>query len=179
MMAMFGAPFAVGESAGHTTMGSSGRSSHLTHDVPVREKGRAGHALGWTLAAGGAAAAALVLAYSRVRVSGDSMRPTLEPGDRLLVRRVWRRSRVVAGDLVTVPDPRPGSAGRLLVKRVVSVEEGLVVLAGDNPEASTDSRSFGPVPGSSIRGRVLYRYAPAGRAGRPGPPAAPPVPLPG
>jgi type IV secretory pathway protease TraF len=41
-----------------------------------------------------------------------------------------------------------------------------VELRGDNPSQSTDSRSFGSVPLSSLRGRVVRRYAPAGRRGR-------------
>lgn len=95
----------------------------------------------------------------RVGVTGDSMRPTLEPGDRVLAVRV-RRAR--AGDLVVVRDPRRPE--RLLVKRAaVAGPDGVEVL-GDNPPASTDSRVFGPVP--AVWGRALYRYAPAARAGR-------------
>ena len=40
-----------------------------------------------------------------------------------------------------------------------------IVVRGDNPEASTDSRSFGPVPTSAVLGRVARRYAPSWRAG--------------
>ena len=34
---------------------------------------------------------------------------------------------------------------------------------GDDPANSTDSRHFGPVPGSAIRGRVRFVYLPAER----------------
>ena len=97
----------------------------------------------------------------RVEVAGDSMRPTLEPGDRLLVLR-GRRAR--PGDLVTVPDPR--DASRTVVKRVASVSGDGVVVRGDNPSQSTDSRSFGAVPAASVRGRVVYRYHPDHRRGQ-------------
>jgi len=103
---------------------------------------------------------AVVVRPRRVVVEGWSMEPTLTPGDRLLVLR--SRS-VHAGDVVAVRDPR--EPGRVLVKRVSAVLEDGVVLRGDNPEASTDSRSFGPVPSSSVLGRVVRRYAPAWRAG--------------
>ena len=43
-----------------------------------------------------------------------------------------------------------------------------VEVVGDDPGASTDSRTFGPVPVASVLGRAVYRYAPAGRSG-PGP----------
>ena len=92
------------------------------------------------------------------------MRPTLEPGDRVVCVRVgWRRVR--AGDLVALRDPRDG---RLLVKRVRSVDPatGAVVVAGDNPAASTDSRTFGAVDRRHLVGRAVYRYAPEPRRGR-------------
>ena len=89
------------------------------------------------------------------------MRPTLEPGDRLLAVRT-RRPRV--GDLVAVPDPR--QPARLLVKRVAARQGGMLDLRGDNPASSTDSRDFGPVPASAVWGRVVHRYGPAGRSGR-------------
>ncbi len=97
---------------------------------------------------------------SRVEVEGDSMLPTLLPGDRLVMLR-RRRPRV--GDIVAVTDPR--TPARTLVKRVAAVgAEGVTVL-GDNPAASTDSRLLGPVPAAAIRGRAVYRYLPDGRRG--------------
>jgi nickel-type superoxide dismutase maturation protease len=97
----------------------------------------------------------------RVEVAGDSMRPTLEPGDRLLVVP-WPWLRV--GQLVAVPDPR--QPDRVVVKRIGSVDSNGVSILGDNAAASTDSRTFGPVPRTSILGRAIYRYAPTSRAGR-------------
>ena len=99
----------------------------------------------------------------RVAVHGHSMRPGLEPGDRLLVLG-WGRTR--PGDLVAVADPRDSE--RVLVKRVTSVDAGdnRLTIAGDNPAASTDSRTFGPVDPGLVLGRVIYRYWPEGRRGR-------------
>ncbi len=115
----------------------------------------------------GAVGAFLARRIGRVEVDGDSMLPTLLPGDRLFVVR-GRRAR--PGDLVTVADPR--SPRRVVVKRVTEVGgrsrgDATAVLRGDNPGASTDSRTFGPVPLRSIRGRVVYRYFPEHRRGRP------------
>ncbi len=39
-------------------------------------------------------------------------------------------------------------------------------LRGDNPAASTDARSFGPVPDASVRWQAVMRYWPLSRAGR-------------
>ncbi len=111
----------------------------------------------------------------RVVVRNESMRPALEPGDRLLVDpRAYARAAPARGDLVVLPDPeRPD---RLLVKRVVgvagdadpgrgTVPAGHVTVAGDNP-AGRDSRRFGPVPLDRLAGRVWFRYLPAGRRAR-------------
>ena len=92
-----------------------------------------------------------------VVVDGESMLPTLEPGDRLLVLRLAPR----VGDVVAIDH-----AGLVKVKRVTAIDGSLVTVLGDNPSASTDSRTFGPVHRSTIIGRAVYRYAPRDRAGR-------------
>ena len=65
-------------------------------------------------------------------------------------------------------DPR-----RELIKRVAGVAQGRVTLRGDNPVASTDARTFGPVAAGNVRWRVIARYWPLNALGRlpPGPPA--------
>ncbi|HET7488802.1 MAG TPA: nickel-type superoxide dismutase maturation protease [Acidimicrobiales bacterium] len=106
-----------------------------------------------------AAVAAAAAVLRRVEVRGDSMLPTLAAGDRVLAVRGLRAR---PGDVVVVRDPRHPS--RLLVKRVAAVGPAGVEVVGDNGGLSTDSRVFGPVP--VAWGRVVYRYAPAARAGR-------------
>jgi nickel-type superoxide dismutase maturation protease len=113
-----------------------------------------------------ATAAALgVVAFAalstRVEVEGRSMSPTLLPGDRLLL---LRRGRIRPGDIVAAPDPRDHR--RRVVKRVGGVGAGGLDLRGDDPARSTDSRTFGPVPRSSVLGRAVWRYAPPDRTGR-------------
>jgi nickel-type superoxide dismutase maturation protease len=111
----------------------------------------------------GVAAAARLAGVRRVVVEGTSMLPTLAPGDRLVL---VRSGRPAPGDLVAVPDPRDRT--RLLVKRVAALDGDRVELRGDNPAQSTDSRSFGAVAVSELRGRVVRRYAPPGRRGQVG-----------
>ncbi len=98
-------------------------------------------------------------------VAGESMRPTLEPGDWLLVdpdgyvRRAPR-----AGELIVAPDPR--DPARVLVKRVAAVDlDGRLLLAGDDREASTDSRTFGAIEAGAVGGRAWFRVWPLGRFG--------------
>jgi nickel-type superoxide dismutase maturation protease len=107
-------------------------------------------------------ALAILVGVTRPRrfvVSGPSMLPTLRPGDRLLVARTGT---IRAGDLVIVRDPR--SLSHLVCKRVVTADARHIVVRGDNPDLSTDSRAFGPVPTEWVIGRVLRRYWPAADA---------------
>lgn len=101
--------------------------------------------------------------FSRVEVVGESMLPALAPGDWLLVDSgAYSGRRPRAGDILVVADPRDPS--RQLVKRVCSVHlRGRLWVEGDNASASTDSRHFGPIPDSSVRGRVVLRYWPSPR----------------
>ncbi len=115
------------------------------------------------------AATAWVVSRSvvRVEVVGSSMAPALAAGDRLVVLRrpgapqPWPSS----GAVVAVKDPR--DPRRILVKRVASVDRraGTLEVRGDATDASTDSRTFGPLTRSDLVGRAVYRYAPAGRSG--------------
>jgi signal peptidase I len=89
------------------------------------------------------------------------MLPALRPGDRLLVSG-WLGLRV--GDVIVSRDPE--ACSQFLIKRVASVgSNGDVVVAGDNPNVSRDSRAFGPLPRSLIVGRAFYRYLPPDRRG--------------
>jgi type IV secretory pathway protease TraF len=76
------------------------------------------------------------------------MRPVLHAGDLLLGLR-WFRPRV--GQIVVA------AMDRQLVKRIVRLKEDLVWLEGDNAEASTDSRDFGPVTRSSLEAVVVKK----------------------
>ncbi|MEX2458220.1 MAG: S26 family signal peptidase [Actinomycetota bacterium] len=90
-------------------------------------------------------------------VAGESMVPTLAPGSFVVATE---RGPVRPGAVVVV------ARGELeAVKRVASVEDGLVTVLGDNPEHSTDSREFGPVPAEAVRGVVRAVYWPPRRAG--------------
>jgi nickel-type superoxide dismutase maturation protease len=100
----------------------------------------------------------------RVQVEDGSMRPTLEPGDRLLVDSGAYRDRAPrTGEIVVLVDP--DAPERWLVKRVhaVEAETGAVDVRGDASESARDSRRFGPVPVASIVGRAYRLYFPPSR----------------
>jgi nickel-type superoxide dismutase maturation protease len=99
-----------------------------------------------------------------VIVRDESMRPSLEPGDRLLVDTGALRSRPPrVGEIVVLRDP--AEPERWLVKRVASVDRAraIVEVRGDATDRARDSRAFGPVPFDALVGVAYRRYAPADR----------------
>ena len=119
-----------------------------------------------------------------VKVEGDSMQPTYQPGDILLTLPMW--GTISQGDVVVFEQP---SGSQPLIKRVVGLpghapfekdqKSGLLAthtqswglardpaqglapehyfLIGDNPSSSTDSRQFGPVLKNRIHRRVVAK----------------------
>lgn len=98
--------------------------------------------------------AALGVNRSLVAVQGHSMLPTLWPDDKVLTVPSFARPR--PGQVVVVRDP--ADPGHLVVKRVHAVDGTGVDVRGDHPSVSTDSRTWGPLPPSAVRRRVLRRW---------------------
>ena len=117
--------------------------------------------------------AGIALAWVRLRpfrvvVKGESMTPTIGPGEFLLG---ITNGTVRVGSVVVIE--HPGRPGYEIVKRVAAGPRDRIGarelganeywVLGDNPAESTDSRSFGPVARSSVKGVVRARYWPASR----------------
>jgi nickel-type superoxide dismutase maturation protease len=86
-------------------------------------------------------------------IEGDSMSPTLNDGDTVLVDP---KGDINPGDIVLADHPYKTSV--TILKRVINIDaDGGVTLVGDNNAGSTDSRTFGPVSIKSIVGRVECR----------------------
>jgi nickel-type superoxide dismutase maturation protease len=85
----------------------------------------------------------------RVRVTGASMLPTLSDGEFVLVDPA-AAPRI--GQLVVAVHPQQDDL--LVIKRLIGRDEGGLVVASDNPEAGSDSRSWGPVPPDRLMGVV-------------------------
>ena len=91
-------------------------------------------------------------------VSGDSMRPGLRAGDRLLVD--YRRS-PAPGDVVVVRAPgRPLSVKRAAQRRPTELGEPGWWLLSDDPEHGTDSRTYGAVAEADVVAVVVMRIWP-------------------
>lgn len=104
--------------------------------------------------------------YGTVAVAGDSMSPTFEDGDWLVVE--WHKEQdesayLVGQILVIERESRPGI---YLIKRYIRSDGDRYWVEGDNP-LSIDSREWGPVSSQEILGRVLLRIRKANsRRGR-------------
>lgn len=91
----------------------------------------------------------------RMRVVGMSMEPTLHDGDYVLVDRGRRPE---AGELAVAAPP--GEPDLEVVKRVQRITEDQAFwLISDNPEDGVDSRRWGLVPSTRIRGRVTLNLS--------------------
>jgi len=93
----------------------------------------------------------------RFRVVGNSMLPLLKPGEEVLIDpEINQLQQPLIGDIVVVQHPREENLQ--LIKRVSWMSEEGFFLIGDNPQESTDSRSFGSVGLEQIVGRVTCRF---------------------
>ncbi|WUS75915.1 S26 family signal peptidase [Kribbella sp. NBC_01245] len=125
-----------------------------------------------------------------VDVQGPSMEPTLYDGDRVLVRRTPLAA-IRTGDLVVVARPSLpefAAAGPWVIKRVAAtageqippvirhswaendidfagafVPDGRLLLLGDNPARSGDSRHWGFTTGDAVLGVVTRSMRPPAR----------------
>jgi len=94
----------------------------------------------------------------RFRITGPSMIPLLKPGDEVLIDpKAYRTAAPRPGDIVVAQHPY--SPDLRLVKRIAKMtDDGRYYLEGDNPTASTDSRSFGPISPQQIVGQVTCQF---------------------
>lgn len=112
----------------------------------------------WFWLLGTLSLAVVALRPRAFRVAGDSMAPTLAHGTLVFTVRPLNRL-IRDGSVVTLADPREPS--RLLIKRVAARLDDLVDLRGDNPDASTDSRTFGLQRVTTLTGVLVLPRIPA------------------
>lgn len=90
--------------------------------------------------------------FSRFTVFGDSMLPTLKPGQDILVftwAYIFFQPKV--GDIVVIK-----VSDREMVKRIQNYHGRDIYVIGDNEKESTDSRNFGPINKSDVIGKVVF-----------------------
>lgn len=90
--------------------------------------------------------------YQQYRIEGDSMLPVLKNGDKVLARPP-KNLRV--GDIVVANHPFRLTP---IIKRITDFSTcGKLFLSGDNPQESTDSRTFGEIDRKDVLGKVICR----------------------
>ncbi|MCX6430119.1 MAG: S26 family signal peptidase [Actinobacteria bacterium] len=94
--------------------------------------------------------------FGTVAVAGDSMSPTYNDGDWLLVewRKGYEGARYLPRHVLVIE--RESRPGIFLIKRYVRAEGDRYWVEGDNPK-SIDSRDWGAVTEAEVVGRVLFR----------------------
>ncbi|QQG43004.1 MAG: S26 family signal peptidase [Candidatus Daviesbacteria bacterium] len=85
----------------------------------------------------------------RFTVLGNSMLPTLKPGQDILIFSWFINPK--AGDIVAIK-----MGGKEIIKRIQSLDDRLIFVMGDNEKMSTDSRHFGPIKKEEIIGQVIW-----------------------
>ena len=90
-----------------------------------------------------------------MRVKGCSMQPSLNPNDRVLVKR-WSPGHPLPLDQVVVIR-HPQRPELRLIKRLMRCENSKFWLEGDNPAESTDSRQLGWFRPAQMIGVVVGR----------------------
>lgn len=117
-----------------------------------------------------------------ITVHGQSMSPTLQPGDRVLAVRLLRAQRLRKGQIILFWQTPPTQAGErpllaLHIKRIVALagekvsHEGAehlpawqipqqhLFVCGDNRQQSIDSRTWGPLPPGNVRGLIVMNLS--------------------
>lgn len=91
--------------------------------------------------------------YQEYRVEGDSMLPSLKDGDKVLVRPP---KHLQSGDIVVANHPFRNTT---IIKRIREIStSGKLFLRGDNPDESTDSRTFGEIDRKEVLGKAICRW---------------------
>lgn len=90
--------------------------------------------------------------FSKFEIVGDSMKPTLMPGQYVLTFNwYYLFNNPNMNDLIVVKQ-----GDKDIIKRVKQVNiENMLWVEGDNKNYSTDSRKFGFIPLSSVQGKVV------------------------
>ena len=95
----------------------------------------------------------------RVRITGESMLPTVLPDDIVLVdTKAYTTLMPKVGDIVLVRHPYQKDL--TIIKRVAEItKEERLVLHSDNSKVGSDSRQFGAITIQRVIGRVTCRSA--------------------
>jgi nickel-type superoxide dismutase maturation protease len=95
-----------------------------------------------------------MLLLAKFKIAGHSMEPQIKTGDTVLVSRVpyWFKIPKI-NDIVAFKD----NNGKILIKRIVRIQNRKYFVQGDNRNDSLDSRRFGYISKKQIIGEFIYK----------------------
>ena len=92
-----------------------------------------------------------------VKVTGNSMSPTLEDGDYVLIRKPRRQRKLTLGLIYVINHSELGR----IIKRLGDMKHDRCFFIGDNP-SSTPSTVIGAVESSRVIGQVILAIGKSG-----------------
>lgn len=93
-----------------------------------------------------------MILLKKYKVEGESMTPTFQPGDLILISYIpYLFQRPKTKDIVVIK-----YQNKLILKRITKIKSGKYYIEGDNKNKSTDSRAFGWISKSDICATVIY-----------------------
>ena len=92
-----------------------------------------------------------------VKVTGNSMSPTLEDGDYVLIRKPRRQRKLTLGLIYVINHSELGR----IIKRLSDMKHDRCYFIGDNP-SSTPSTVIGAVESSRVIGQVILAVGKSG-----------------
>jgi phage repressor protein C with HTH and peptisase S24 domain len=87
------------------------------------------------------------------KISGDSLYPFYKNGERVICRKVFRRTDININDAVIFEKENYG----MMIKRVTSIDKNAYFVEGTDP-FSIDSRNFGTLDKEAIKYKVLFKF---------------------
>jgi nickel-type superoxide dismutase maturation protease len=95
-----------------------------------------------------------MLFIAKFRVVGHSMEPQIKSGGTVLASSIPYLFKIPKiSDIVAFKD----SAGKVLIKRIVKIQDGKYFMQGDNKQDSLDSRKLGLISKNQIIGEIIYK----------------------
>lgn len=87
------------------------------------------------------------------KISGDSLYPFYKNGERVVCRRVFKKTHIDIDDTVVFEKETYG----MMIKKVTRVTDNTYFVEGTNPY-SIDSRDFGSLNFKEIKYKVLFKF---------------------
>lgn len=87
------------------------------------------------------------------KISGDSLYPLYKNGQRVICRKVFKRTKIKVDDTVVFEKSTYG----MMIKQVKSIDNHSYFVEGTDP-MSIDSRNFGALTLKEIKYKVLFKF---------------------